>query len=86
MAFEATDHTLRKLARCWETFRQKDDPKKSPAVAVIEDVLCEGRQARIHIVYDGPAIAGGLAPAPASSSPRSSSPGPAPASGSGSSR
>ncbi|MFH9829396.1 hypothetical protein [Streptomyces bobili] len=39
------------------------DPKTSPAVAALEEVLHEGRQARIHVIYDGPGIVGGrLAP------------------------
>lgn len=62
VVFDRADATLRHLARYWETFRQKDDPQKSPAITALEDVLHEGRQARIHVIYDGPATAGGLAP------------------------
>lgn len=47
------------LARYWETFRQKDDPQRSPAIAALEAVLYEGRAARIHVTYDGPATIGG---------------------------
>ncbi|MGW0291207.1 hypothetical protein [Streptomyces tuirus] len=41
------------------TFRQKDDPKRSPAIAALEAVLDEGRAARIPVIYDGPATVGG---------------------------
>ncbi|MFE4823753.1 hypothetical protein ACFRFU_46800 [Streptomyces sp. NPDC056704] len=58
VVIERADATLRHLARYWEAFRQKDDPKKSPAITALEDVLIEGRQARIHVIYDGPANAG----------------------------
>jgi hypothetical protein len=34
-------------------------PKKSPAVAALEAVLYAGREARIHVIYDGPATIGG---------------------------
>jgi hypothetical protein len=62
VVIDGADATLRHLARYWETFRQKDDPKKSPAITTLEDVLIEGRQARIHVIYDGPANASDLAP------------------------
>ncbi|MFD9283641.1 hypothetical protein ACFWD7_41445 [Streptomyces mirabilis] len=61
VVIDRADATLRHLARYWETFRQKDDPQKSPATTALEDVLIEGRQARIHVIYDGPANASGLA-------------------------
>jgi hypothetical protein len=51
--------TLQHLARYWETFRQEDDLKRSPAIAALEAVLHEGRAARIHVIYDGPATIGG---------------------------
>ncbi|GHF21687.1 hypothetical protein GCM10018789_59590 [Streptomyces werraensis] len=56
---DRADATLRHLARYWETFRQKDDPKRSQAIAAIEAVLYEGRAAGIHVIYDGPATVGG---------------------------
>lgn len=62
VVIDRADATLRQLTRYWETFRQEDDPKKSPAVAALEDVLHEGRAARIHVIYDGLAVAGGLDP------------------------
>lgn len=43
--------------------RQKDDPKKSPAITALEEVLYEGRAARINVLYNGRAAVGGLAPA-----------------------
>ncbi|MEU1050644.1 hypothetical protein ABZ400_36695 [Streptomyces sp. NPDC005897] len=58
VVIDRADITLRQLAHYWETYRQKDDPKKSPAVAALKAVLYEGRAARIHVIYDGPAIAG----------------------------
>ncbi|ASQ91805.1 hypothetical protein [Streptomyces sp. 11-1-2] len=69
VVFDEADDTLRHLARYWETFRQKDDPKKSPAITALEDVLHEGRQARIHVLYNGRASDGRLSPSAASSSP-----------------
>ncbi|MGK5546683.1 hypothetical protein ACSNOH_18415 [Streptomyces sp. URMC 127] len=63
VVLDQADTTLRQLTRYWETFRQKDDPKKSPAVVALEDVLYTGRQARIHVLYNGRAVNGGLAPA-----------------------
>ncbi|WP_053673050.1 hypothetical protein [Streptomyces sp. NRRL B-1140] len=63
VVFDEADNTLRHLTRYWETFRQKDDPKKSPAITALEDVLHEGRQARIHILYNGRAAGRALAPA-----------------------
>ncbi|MFJ5779731.1 hypothetical protein [Streptomyces sp. NPDC093094] len=56
---DRADATLRHLARYWETFRRKDDPKRSPAIAALEAVLHEGRPARIHVTYDGPATVDG---------------------------
>ncbi|MCG7525156.1 hypothetical protein MHW47_11990 [Streptomyces sp. OfavH-34-F] len=63
VVLDRADDTMRHLARYWETFRQKDDPKKSPAITALEDVLHAGRQARIHVLYNGRATAGSLAPA-----------------------
>ncbi|MER6406279.1 hypothetical protein ABT269_22740 [Streptomyces viridosporus] len=59
VVIDRADATLRHLARYWETFRQKGDPKRSPAIAALETVLYEGRAARIHVIYDGPATVGG---------------------------
>ncbi|GHB29845.1 hypothetical protein [Streptomyces chryseus] len=62
VVLDRADDTMRHLASYWETFRQKDDPKKSPAITALEDVLHAGRQARIHVLYNG-RVVGGLAPA-----------------------
>ncbi|MGZ0200609.1 hypothetical protein ACNFR7_10525 [Streptomyces sp. RM1] len=59
VVIDRADATLRHLTRYWDTFRQKDDPKRSPAIAALEAVLYEGRAARIHVIYDGPATVGG---------------------------
>lgn len=45
--------TLRQLTRYWETFRHKDDPKTSPAIAALEEALWVGRAARIHVLFSG---------------------------------
>jgi hypothetical protein len=58
VVIDRADDTLRHLARYWETFRQENDPKRSPAIAALEAVLYEGRAARIHVIYDGPATVG----------------------------
>ncbi|WP_186581463.1 hypothetical protein [Streptomyces sp. BK340] len=42
-----------------DTLRHEHDPKRSPAIAALEAVLYEGCQARIHVIYDGPATIGG---------------------------
>jgi hypothetical protein len=62
VVLDRADTTLRHLARYWETFRQKNDPKKSPAITALEDVLHTGHQARIHVLYNGRA-SDSLAPA-----------------------
>jgi hypothetical protein len=62
VVLDRADDTMRHLARYWETSRQKGDPKKSPAITALEDVLHAGRQARIHVLYNGRG-SGGLAPA-----------------------
>ncbi|MDX3587629.1 hypothetical protein [Streptomyces europaeiscabiei] len=62
VVFDRADDTLRHLARYWETFRQEGDPEKSPAITALEEVLYEGRQARIHVLYNGRASGGGLTP------------------------
>jgi hypothetical protein len=77
VVIDRADDTLRHLARYWETFRQENDPKRSPAIAALEAVLYEGRAARIHVIYDGPATTGsrlipGAEPAPG---PRARRPG-----------
>ncbi|MER6103670.1 hypothetical protein ABT115_15430 [Streptomyces sp. NPDC001832] len=53
VALDEANATLRQLARYWETVRQKDDPKTSPAITALEDALWAGRAARIHVIFDG---------------------------------
>ncbi|AVH61709.1 MULTISPECIES: hypothetical protein [Streptomyces] len=62
VVFEGADHTLRKLTRHWDTVRQEDDPKTSPAVDALHELLFAGRQARIHVLFDGYPTAGTLGP------------------------
>ncbi|MFF3420422.1 hypothetical protein ACFYW9_38045 [Streptomyces sp. NPDC002698] len=62
VVFEGADHTLRKLARPWDTVRQEDDPKTSPAVDALNELLFAGRQARIHVLFDGHPTADTLGP------------------------
>jgi hypothetical protein len=49
VVIDRADDTLRHLARYWETFRLKDQPERSPAIAALEAVLYAGRAARIHV-------------------------------------
>ncbi|WP_405533813.1 hypothetical protein OG592_43950 (plasmid) [Streptomyces avidinii] len=60
VAIDEADTTLRQLARYWETFRQKDDPKTSPAITALEEALWSGRAARVHVIFDGRPNAGAL--------------------------
>ncbi|MER5781247.1 hypothetical protein ABT104_05890 [Streptomyces mobaraensis] len=53
VAIDEANATLRQLARYWETFRQKGDPKTSPAISALEDALHAGREARVHVIFDG---------------------------------
>ncbi|WP_053673048.1 hypothetical protein [Streptomyces sp. NRRL B-1140] len=50
VVFEAAGHTLRQLARHWDTVRQEGDPRTSPAVDAYEELLFAGREARIHVL------------------------------------
>jgi len=53
VAMDSANGTMRSLARSWETFRQKDDPKTSPAITALEEALWAGRAARVHVIIDG---------------------------------
>ncbi|GGY73688.1 hypothetical protein [Streptomyces anulatus] len=53
VAVDEANATLYRLARYWETFRQKEDPKTSPAIAALEEALWVGRAARVHVIFDG---------------------------------
>ncbi|WP_150242897.1 hypothetical protein [Streptomyces albofaciens] len=75
VAIDEANTTLRQLARYWETFRHKDDPKTSPAITALEEFLWAGRAARVHVIFDGrphTAALGGMSRLPTSCSPRSS--------------
>ncbi|RPK23180.1 hypothetical protein EES37_38210 [Streptomyces sp. ADI91-18] len=60
VALDEADTTLRQLARYWETFRQQDDPKTSPAITALEEALWAGRAARVHVIFGGRPSAGVL--------------------------
>ncbi|MCL3998113.1 hypothetical protein [Streptomyces lavenduligriseus] len=53
VVLEDADATLHSLARHWNTVREKSDPKTSPAVTAIEELLFAGRQARMHVLLAG---------------------------------
>lgn len=53
VAMDSANATLRQLARYWETFRDQDDPKTSPAITALEEALWTGRAARVHVILDG---------------------------------
>ncbi|MFJ1789670.1 hypothetical protein ACIOML_35850 [Streptomyces anulatus] len=53
VAVDEANTTLLRLARYWETFRQQDDPKTSPAIAALKEALWVGRAARVHVLFDG---------------------------------
>ncbi|KOV91034.1 hypothetical protein [Streptomyces sp. NRRL B-3648] len=85
VVIDRADDMLRHLARYWETFRQEDDPQRSPAIAALEAVLYAGRAARIHVLYDGPTTVGDrLIPGAREQVSTVVLAGPAPAPGSGS--
>lgn len=44
---------MRQLTRYWKTFRQKDDPRTSPAITALEDAIWAGREARVHVILGG---------------------------------
>ncbi|MGW7469291.1 hypothetical protein ACWGJT_32650 [Streptomyces xantholiticus] len=62
VVFERADHTLRQLARYWDTIRAKDDPKTFPALDTLHELLFAGRQARLHVLFDGHATSSALGP------------------------
>lgn len=47
---EEVNATMRQLARYWEKTRESGDPKTSPAVDALNEVLFMGRQVRIHVL------------------------------------
>ncbi|MGW3627210.1 hypothetical protein [Streptomyces sp. NPDC000880] len=41
--------TMKQLARYWEKARQQGDPKTSPTIEALAEILFMGRQVRLHI-------------------------------------
>jgi hypothetical protein len=41
---------MKQLARYWEKIRESGDPKVSPAVDALNEILCMGRQLRMHVL------------------------------------
>lgn len=50
---EEVNALIGKLTRYWSETRDKEDPKMSPAVAALGDVLFMGRQGRVHVLGIG---------------------------------
>ncbi|MFE7431228.1 hypothetical protein [Streptomyces sp. NPDC057545] len=50
VAIDEANATLRRLARYWEAFRGRDDPRTFPAVTALEEALWSGRAARVHVI------------------------------------
>lgn len=53
LIIEEMNATIGKLTRLWAAMRDKEDPKQSPAIEALGDVLFMGRQARIHVLAIG---------------------------------
>ena len=47
---EEVNATLRQLARYWDRIRESGDPKTSPAVDALMEILFMGRQVRMHVL------------------------------------
>ncbi|WKU42613.1 pRL2-11 [Streptomyces sp. VNUA116] len=47
---EEVNATMKQLARYWEKTRQKGDPKTSPAIDALAEILFMGRQVRLHVL------------------------------------
>ncbi|MDX2557565.1 helicase HerA domain-containing protein [Streptomyces stelliscabiei] len=47
---EEINATMKQLARYWERIRESGDPKVSPAVDALNEVLYMGRQLRMHVL------------------------------------
>ncbi|MFD9053260.1 hypothetical protein [Streptomyces zaomyceticus] len=50
---EVAHHTLRQLTRYGERVSQANDPKTSPAVDALNELLFAGREARMHVLFGG---------------------------------
>jgi len=53
LIMEEMNACMGKLTRYWNAIREKDDPKKSPAIEAFGDTLFMGRQARTHVLAIG---------------------------------
>ncbi|MFB6901528.1 hypothetical protein [Streptomyces hydrogenans] len=87
---EVAHHTLRQLTRYWEKTREPGDPKVSPAIDALNELLFAGRAARMHVLFGGQLdttplgfvareqfstmVLGRVAPEPGAASPRRSTP------------
>ncbi|MER6405949.1 hypothetical protein ABT269_20925 [Streptomyces viridosporus] len=47
---EEINATMKQLARYWERIRESGDPKVSPAVDALNEILYMGRQLRMHVL------------------------------------
>ncbi|MGA5134471.1 pRL2-11 [Streptomyces blastmyceticus] len=47
---EEVNATMKQLARYWEKVRERDDPKTSPAIDALAEILFMGRQVRLHVL------------------------------------
>jgi hypothetical protein len=47
---EEVNATMKQLARYWERIRQSGDPKTSPAIDALAEILFMGRQVRLHVL------------------------------------
>ncbi|WP_367573291.1 hypothetical protein [Streptomyces griseoaurantiacus] len=47
---EEINATMKQLARYWEKIRESGDPKVSPAVDALNEILYMGRQLRMHVL------------------------------------
>lgn len=48
--FEEQNIGMKALKKYWEEIREKSDPKRSPAIDALDELLCAGRQAKMHVV------------------------------------
>jgi hypothetical protein len=48
--FEEQNIGMKALKKHWEQIREKGDPKRSPAIDALDELLCAGRQAKMHVV------------------------------------
>src|SRR5690606_26293351 len=48
--FEEQNIGMKALKKYWTETRGKDDPKRSPALDALDELLCAGRQAKMHVI------------------------------------